>query len=755
MVAGTYGDFSSQNIVNDNNLKDPVRILRGIASESFKAEQQFYLQIGMPKKFCESAEQTTELLKSSGTFEEYQKELCLRVFGASHEEYKFLKYFYDSNFIKALSAQTPGSDLLKSLSTDLLKYYRAIGVAENENNINDIDFDFEDFVKYLESKIVDNQLRISIKKINQNQIKTYLISYIAQKTNEKNEAKDLVINGIYKDMPKKIVEYIKSSTNPQDNRGYSVLKLAQIQFIDDAHTFEDQFNDFVKNVINFIGNQLNTAEVPPDLENNIRDQLMNGVAFAIATKNTDIEVNGKVYKSKGSGRGYKQLTSQNSSKEVLQLTYSQIIELSKNKPFFLKDIKLQGDNKVISTIFTDKIKNQIRELNDGYDINFELDNDELTISNDRLYMDRNMFFNNMMKLKFDYSKYASKDYAKNNGNFQTDKEMMSNIFYDTLKGTLQNNLVVKDNQADVISSFNKWWAEKGEKGFLKMLDNNPTQIYEIASKSAEANVAGMLGETLMGLFLSNIQIPDSVVKVLGQSDHGNGQAAVDLKIMFPDNEGSIKTAGFQIKQYAASESSGNKVDLYSDTSLKLSDTHMARYLEATYLEKIRAIFFKKDYESYWLNSTEGSENGGIENSSIEETKNILNAHLMYFMRYDEAQMKNGTFDELEQNNFYIINFRFIPASSLFILAAFAIEDQLGTEMTSTKDFFFFSETVKHVGKQNNMMSSLIRYINLPEVQEASKSDNLCEYMIDDFRLNFVGFSVNFKQQLDSVLKNTK
>jgi hypothetical protein len=32
---------------------------------------------------------------------------------------------------------------------------------------------------------------------------------------------------------------------------------------------------------------------------------MNGVAFAIATKNTDIEVNGKVYKSKGSGKGYK------------------------------------------------------------------------------------------------------------------------------------------------------------------------------------------------------------------------------------------------------------------------------------------------------------------------------------------------------------------------------------------------------------------------------------------------------------------
>lgn len=755
MIAGTYGDFSSQNIVNDNNLKDPVSILMNIAFESFKAEQQFYLQIGMPKKFCESAEQTTELLKSSGTFEEYQKELCLRVFGASHEEYKFLKYFYDSNFIKALSAQTPGSDLLKSLSTDLLKYYRAIGVAENENNTNDIDFDFKDFIKYLESKIVDDKLRISIKKINQNQIKAYLISYIAQKTNEINEAKNLVINGIYKDIPKKIVEYIKSSTNPKDNRGYSVLKLAQIQFIDDAHTFENQFDNFVKNVINFIGNQLNTMEVPPDLEKDIRDQLMNGVAFAIATKNTDIEVNGKVYKSKGSGGGYKQLTSQNSSKEVLQLTYSQIIELSKDKPFFLKDIKLQGDNKVISTIFTDKIKNQIRELNDGYDINFKLDNDELTISNDRLYMDRNMFFNNMMKLKFDYSKYASKDYAKNNENFQTDKEIMSNIFYDTLKGTLQNNLVVKDNQVDVISSFNKWWAEKGEKGFLKMLDNNPTQIYEIASKSAEANVAGMLGETLMGLFLSNIEIPGSVVKVLGQSDHGNGQAAVDLKIMFPDNEGSIKTAGFQIKQYAASESSGNKVDLYSDTSLKLSDTHMARYLEATYLEKIRAIFFKKDYESYWLNSTEGSKNGGIENSSIEETKNILNAHLMYFMRYDEAQMKNGTFDELEQNNFYIINFRFIPASSLFILAAFAIEDQLGIEMTSTKDFFFFSETVKHVGKQNNMMSSLIRYINLPEVQEASKSDNLCEYMIDDFRLNFVGFSVNFKQQLDSVLKNTK
>ena len=145
MVAGTYGDFSSQNIVNDNNLKDPVSILMNMAFESFKAEQQFYLQIGMPEKFCQSAEQTTELLKSSGTFKEYQEELCLRVFGASHEEYKFLKYFYDSNFIKALSAQTPGSDLLKSLSTDLLKYYRAIGIAENENNINDIDFDFEDF----------------------------------------------------------------------------------------------------------------------------------------------------------------------------------------------------------------------------------------------------------------------------------------------------------------------------------------------------------------------------------------------------------------------------------------------------------------------------------------------------------------------------------------------------------------------------------------------------------------------------------
>lgn len=755
MVPGTYEDFSSQNIVNSNNLKSPVSILINMAFESFKAEQQFYLQIGMPSEFCQSAEQTTELLKNSINFKKYQDELCLRVFGASHEEYKFLKYFYDSNFIKALSAQNPGSDLLKSLSRDLLSYYRAMGTAEDGNNTSDIDFDFEDFKNFLKEYINSSKtLRLRLQDFKTSKlINPRLIDYLIRHGTDKKQAVEMVNKGKFKDLWKLIYNYIKElSSNSQNNRGYNVLKLAQIQFIDDDHTFKDQFEIFIKNVINFIGDQLNTEEMPADLEADIKDQLINGVTYAVATKNTNIEVNGKTYKTKSSG-GYTQLSGED--KEILQLTYAQIIELSKDRPFFLKDIKLQGDNKIIQTIFTDKIKNQIRELNDGYDINFELNDDELTISNDRLYMDKNMFFNNMMKLKFDYFKYISKDYAKNNDkNFQADKETMSKIFYNTLKGTLQNNLVVKDNQADVIGSFDTWWWSKGEKGFLKMLDNNPTQIYEIASKSTEANVAGMLGETLMGLFLSNIQIPNSIVKVLGQSDHGNGQAAVDLKIMFPDNEGSIKTAGFQIKQYAASES-GNKVDLYSDTSLKLSDEHMRRYLEATYLEKIRAIFFKKSYGSYWLNAKEGERSGGIKDSSIEETKNILNAHLMYFMRYDEAQMKNGTFNELEQNNFYIVNFRFIPASSLLILAALAINDQMEEEITSTKDFFFFSETVKHVHKQNNMMSSLIRYIKLPEVQKASKSGNLCEYMIDDFRLNFNGFSVNFKQQLDSVLKNAK
>jgi hypothetical protein len=75
---------------------------------------------------------------------------------------------------------------------------------------------------------------------------------------------------------------------------------------------------------------------------------------------------------------------------------------------------------------------------------------------------------------------------------------------------------------------------------------------------------------------------------------------------------------------------------------------------------------------------------------LSEVKNILVESIPYFMRYDEAQMETTNF-ALEQNNFYIVNFSFVPASVLFYLMYWSIKEataEAAVNILGDKYFYF-------------------------------------------------------------------
>ena len=772
MGIGSYAGFETLDIIsnfeNSYGKINPVQILVKMANESFKAESAFYKQIGLDE-YCSSAGAVTSLLKEKMTFDKYQQDLSEKVYGFRHKEETFIKYFYDSNFIKSLSASSSGNNLLNNLAKELREYYISTKQTTNtivqnekeEGAIETVELK-DDFFNELKEKTHD------FSDLTEKEVEKAVILYVLEKTNATNNAATKgAIKKQYKEVIAQIKNFVKNkskdivtTSGKKKGGGQGFLQLAELHFMDNGKiTIDDQLNKMVNKIMQFLIDKIGTDSF--DLRSAIQNEVFNNLQYEIGLslssgERREIIHDKQTYvfsraatKSSGNSTIFKK------SNQMFTLTYPEIKKLAQdeNAQFKLSEIQLLGGEDNNKKIFTPEIKHQITQLlansNPSTTItDSDLEKMEIVIND--AYIDKNSFFKEMSKLNFNYLKYSDEKISLTDS-FKNDINTISEIFYNVIYNALGNPVIIKGNEIQIVQEgFSQWWQQKGLNSFYKMIENNPAQIYEIVSKSSEANVAGMLGETLMALFLTNLDINSSLVKVLGQTTHGNGQAAVDLKILFPENEKILRAVGFQIKQYASKESSG-KTDLYDNTTLLLSSEYMRRYLETKYLEQIRSIFFDKDNEKFWLKPQD------IQDNQINLISNILNSHLIYFIRYDEAQMKGENIVSTEQNNFYIINFRFIPSSTLFILAAIALANQIKNKQKFAEryDFFYFTDSSEIMKTQNNIMSSLINYLNLETTKKASKENNLCNFMRDDLRLHFRGFKVNFSEQLDSVIKNAQ
>lgn len=181
-----------------------------------------------------------------------------------------------------------------------------------------------------------------------------------------------------------------------------------------------------------------------------------------------------------------------------------------------------------------------------------------------------------------------------------------------------NNFLNDSNNADFINKLNEWG-----KGY-----------------SNGSNVIGHIGEHFAKYYLRNSSTIFAQSKnLLGQDAH------VDI--------GSLG-AGFQVKNYSGAVNSFHLYD--SDTSI--FGRTISRYINPNFTGISREeIIVSLRYISANKNVLNGNDASNI-------IKNFLELNFDYWTRYDDAK---SNFEELQgmKNNFFILNFKLIPASLIF------------------------------------------------------------------------------------------
>lgn len=205
-----------------------------------------------------------------------------------------------------------------------------------------------------------------------------------------------------------------------------------------------------------------------------------------------------------------------------------------------------------------------------------------------------------------------------------------------------NNFLNERKNRDFINKLNKWG-----KGY-----------------SNGANVIGHIGEHFAKYYLRN----DSTI--FGQNKNKLGQDAhVDI--------GSLQT-GFQVKNYSGAVNSFHFYN--SDTSV--FGRTITRYISPNFSTDKEEIIVSLRY----ISANKNILNGNDVSNTI---KNFLALNFDYWTRYDDAE---SNFKEL-QNNFFVLNFKLIPASLIFQQLINKI-DEANKEQYFNLDKFYMQETDK-------------------------------------------------------------
>lgn len=305
-------------------------------------------------------------------------------------------------------------------------------------------------------------------------------------------------------------------------------------------------------------------------------------------------------------------------------------------------------------------------------------------------------------------------------------DIVAESFYEVVYNNLPN---------DQKNDFLKYWKDKGKEAFKNLGED---KLNKILQANTAAAVSGELGETMVTLFLSGLPKKEGeLVQIFGQSTSKLGkQAAVDIGLQL-----SKQQIGFQVKNYTSIQ---DNMSLY-DQSIDLMIQDIQRYLNEEDLDK-----FKQNVGAALSNE-----------NSTKETANsnlcILQKNLHNFLRYDEASGKSDEVKEY-QNNFYILNFKIIPASVLFLLLARLIKNEERKAEIDEKKVFFISSD-KQKAERDNVLSSdndfNTTYTNVvgnirkikPKIWSYKK--NTLELPQKNFYINFTGIKIKFKNEVQA------
>lgn len=203
----------------------------------------------------------------------------------------------------------------------------------------------------------------------------------------------------------------------------------------------------------------------------------------------------------------------------------------------------------------------------------------------------------------------------------------------------------------------------------------------VGRKDTMKEVKGDIGELIVNLIIEQAlqdNLYENAVNFfgtqLGDKDLGTGKMAVDL---------ALNGIGFQVKNFPSFESK-EEVLLYHQSNLLYNG-------EKVYLknENGNRYMNKENWETLFLF---GVGNRGI---SIETVLNILKESLPNYLRYSENIVKdlsnNKNLKALSElrSNFYILNFRIIPASIIFSELAKSIKEN--TKDNILKMFYYTND----------------------------------------------------------------
>lgn len=295
-----------------------------------------------------------------------------------------------------------------------------------------------------------------------------------------------------------------------------------------------------------------------------------------------------------------------------------------------------------------------------------------------------------------------------------DYNMVAEIFLGVVA-----DAILKYKQKDVMIDRFDIISPERIKTLGALIQRNSYLVNELLKTNTAAATSGTMGEILMALFL-NLMNSEYTVQVLGQKVTGSGQDAIDIALV-KGTEKQLEGIGFQVK----SGTSFNKGILLYEGSLNIyNNKYMARYFTNDIYQR-----FIEDLDNLWMKRGYSYQNGQQQLGGGEEEMSRVQFDLIRaipnFLRY-------GQEDQLEEyknirNNFYIINFNFVPASVIFYCFYSSLSTEIGQK--KIEESFGFGYDKQHPQNANSNGNYLLgtwdsAFLRMQEIAGEAKILNI-------------------------------
>lgn len=294
-------------------------------------------------------------------------------------------------------------------------------------------------------------------------------------------------------------------------------------------------------------------------------------------------------------------------------------------------------------------------------------------------------------------------------NMSEDEELI-NVFCEKLRNAIESIDSYKGQNIEIEQPLKDALVK-----ILKIRGQSAREL--LIGPKTENKIRGDIGEILVGA-LNQLGFGKTSIFV-GDITTSTGQAAIDLYL------GKL---GFQVKNFPGSEGPNTRtISLYHSVNQITSDSSDSRNLSE---EQRKGIYWN------FNNLKKDREIDESKQKIIEILKEALPNFIRYAQRYTNEEITNNEIlKRLSslRNNFYIVNFRLIPASRIFYELAKSAENVNGFNATIENLFYENSGETKNLNIDNMLFG---------QVKKLKQNKNS---LLEDFYLYFKGIQLDYRE----------